>query len=84
MKTPLKRLVIAVTGDFGNQRTYPKIKHWVEESGGKFATNITPNVTHLICSLEHYKRSSPMGKPPHFGRASGQGEQRAHKLINAV
>ncbi|MCJ1425716.1 hypothetical protein MMC29_003616, partial [Sticta canariensis] len=60
MKDPLKRFTIAVTGDFGPQRSHEKIRQWVEANGGTFASNITPKVTHLICSRQHFKRSVTM------------------------
>ena len=55
MKTPLKRFTIAVTGDFGEQRSHGNMKNWIEVQGGKFSRNVTPQVTHLICSKEHWK-----------------------------
>ena len=84
MKTPLKRFVIAATGDFGEKRTHAKIKYWVEENGGNFATKITSDVTHLVCSIEHFKRSSPMGKSANPGRTSGECRYEASKLTSAL
>ena len=62
MKDPLKKCTIAVTGDFGKTRTTEKLKHWIEKNGGTYATKIDGDVTHLICSLEHFKKSVSMGK----------------------
>lgn len=61
MKVPLTGFTIAVTGDFGPQRSREKIRQWVEANGGTFTFNITPGVTHLICSREHFKRGVAMG-----------------------
>ncbi|KAL8745143.1 MAG: hypothetical protein Q9190_002701 [Brigantiaea leucoxantha] len=66
MKSPMKKFTIAVTGDFGALRTHEKIRQWVENNGGTFALNISPDVTHLVCSKEHYKRSVTMGMVQKF------------------
>jgi hypothetical protein len=58
----LKRCVIAVTGDFGKDRTHSKIRKWVEANGGVFALQVSHEVTHLVCSTEHFKRNAPMGE----------------------
>ncbi len=61
MKYPLKPFTIAVTGDFGESRGHDKMKQWIIRNGGKFAMDISPEVTHLICSKEHYKKAVIMG-----------------------
>ena len=61
MKDPLKALTIAVTGDFGPARTNDKIRQWVQVNGGTFSYDINLNVTHLICSNEHFRKGSKMG-----------------------
>ena len=61
MKNPLKRFTIAITGDFGKARSLDKLKQWIETNGGVFATKVGSEVTHLICSTEHYKKSVAMG-----------------------
>lgn len=61
MKNPLRRLTIAVTGDFGKVRTHEKLKQWIEKNGGTFVRKISDNVTHLICSKEDYKDGAPLG-----------------------
>ena len=62
MKDPLKKCTIAVSGDFGKARTMDKLRQWIEMNGGTFATKIDCNVTHLVCSKEHYKKSVAIGK----------------------
>ncbi|KAL8783499.1 MAG: hypothetical protein Q9195_009369 [Heterodermia aff. obscurata] len=59
MKYPLKRFTIAVTGDFGHARTHEKMKQWTEHNGGEFSREISNEVTHLVCSKEHYKNMAP-------------------------
>ena len=68
-KNLLKDFVIAVTGDFGPDRTEAKIRHLIEENGGAYAANIDSEVTHLVCSLAGYKKKVPKGKflIPMFG-----------------
>lgn len=62
MKDPLKGFTIAVTGDFGQDRSFEKIRKWVQANGGSFAYEITPRVTHLVCSKNHHKKDVIMGK----------------------
>ena len=57
----MQGLTIAVTGDFGESRGHDKMKQWILHNGGRFASEISPRVTHLICSKEHYKKSVSMG-----------------------
>ena len=61
-KQPLKRLTIAVTGDFGEQRSVEQMRKWIHVNGGKFAYDVSAEVTHLVCSKEHFKKSVTMGK----------------------
>lgn len=53
--------VIAVTGDFGPNRTTDKMKSWIQHHAGRFSNEISSNVTHLICSKEHFKKEVAMG-----------------------
>ena len=57
----LKKCVIAATGDFGTDKSDRNIRSWVEYHGGTFTSNITSEVTHLVCSHDHYKRNVQMG-----------------------
>ena len=61
MKYPLARFAIVITGDFGKERTYEKMKQWTEANGGKFVREISRTVTHLVCSKEHFKAKAPLG-----------------------
>ncbi|MCJ1246397.1 hypothetical protein MMC30_003604 [Trapelia coarctata] len=61
-KEALKKCTIAVTGDFGKEKTYEKIKHWIEFQGGSMATKVEVKVTHLVCSHEHFKKNVTMVK----------------------
>jgi hypothetical protein len=65
MKDPLKKVVIAITGDFGGKsRSIENIKRWIESNGGKYSTKIEDGVTHLICSKENWKKQVPAGITP--------------------
>jgi hypothetical protein len=59
MKDPLDNFVIALTGNFD---AGDKIRSWVQNNGGKWATSITKDTTHLICSKEHFKKDMALGK----------------------
>ncbi|KAI9680657.1 MAG: hypothetical protein M1817_004097 [Caeruleum heppii] len=65
MKSPLKGLVIAVTGDFGAAHSHKDVQRWVEGNGGTFVDVIKEDdgVTHLICSLDDYV--AKVGKVKH-------------------
>lgn len=62
MKDPLKRFTIATTGDFGEQRGHEKMRHWIQYNGAKFVHEISADVTHLICSKEHFQKETMMGR----------------------
>lgn len=67
MKEPLKNRVIAVTGDFGQARTHENLKRWIEANGGKWASTVTKDATHLISSKEHWTRQTVLGtRSNHF------------------
>ncbi|KAF2452971.1 hypothetical protein BDY21DRAFT_375163 [Lineolata rhizophorae] len=72
MKNPLSPFTIAISGDFGEARSHENVKRWIENNGGKYATAITKDTTHLICTREHYKRKVTMVK---------QAEQHKHIKI---
>ncbi|MCJ1472638.1 hypothetical protein MMC13_001287 [Lambiella insularis] len=60
MPTGFKDCVIAVTGDFGSNKSHDKIKKWIETQSGRFVTKISADVTHLVPSKEHFKRQVAM------------------------
>jgi hypothetical protein len=61
-KNSFKDAVIAATGDFGPGRTHLDIKRWVDTNGGTFVTSLTEEVTHLICSQEHWRKKVAHGR----------------------
>ena len=62
MKAPLKKCVIAMTGDFGKDRTHETLKRWIECNGGKVAKEIDSQVTHLLCTRHDFRKPVKMGK----------------------
>ncbi|KAI4141163.1 MAG: hypothetical protein L6R39_005483 [Caloplaca ligustica] len=62
VKFPLTGLSIAATGDFGARRTHETLRRWVEKNGGQWATKMSDQVTHLICTKEDYRSRAPMVK----------------------
>jgi hypothetical protein len=61
MKDPLKRFTIAVSGDFGESRSHSAMERWIGANGGKFATAITDDTTHLVCTYEDWKQKAEKG-----------------------
>ncbi|MCJ1389867.1 hypothetical protein MMC18_002724 [Xylographa bjoerkii] len=53
-----KKCIIALTGDF--DKPYERIKKWIEIQGGEFTSKIDSNVTHLVSSKDHFKKSVAM------------------------
>ena len=53
--------VIATTGDFGWQRNQEMIRYHLKQRGAKYSTELSPDVTHLVCSLRDYKLGVPIG-----------------------
>lgn len=60
-KQPLKRFTIAITGYFGEQRSSEQMRKWIHNNGGIFAYNVSPKITHLVCSKEDFKKNVAMG-----------------------
>ena len=60
-KPIFQNFTIAVTGDFGANRSPEQMRSWIQNQGGTFAYEISPKVTHLICSKDHFKKSLKPG-----------------------
>ncbi|MCJ1281427.1 hypothetical protein MMC26_000746, partial [Xylographa opegraphella] len=58
MPNGFKRCTIALTGNF--DKPYEKVKKWIENQGGQCSARIGSNVTHLVCSEEHFKKGVSM------------------------
>lgn len=57
----LQNKVITLTGDFGESRSYAKIRQWIQAQGGRMVTGISSEVTHLVASKKHFEASVSMG-----------------------
>jgi hypothetical protein len=57
-----KNLLIAASGDFGSNRTHNDLRRWVETNGGNFTTRLSEEVTHLVCTNDHWNRQVDTGK----------------------
>lgn len=60
MGRSFRSVVLTSTGDFGDKTD--KIKQWVEANGGIYSKDITPNVTHLVCSDKAWKKGVDIGR----------------------
>ncbi|KAI9709830.1 MAG: hypothetical protein M1812_007622 [Candelaria pacifica] len=56
MKNCLENLTLAITGEFGSARSHENLRRWIKNNGGAFAEQIDDQVTHLICSMDHWKK----------------------------
>ena len=57
-----RNLDIAITGDFGGDRTIGKQKDWIQAHGGRYSRFMSSHVTHMVCSEEHYKQKVALGE----------------------
>ena len=58
---PLRRFTIAISGYFGEERSVERIRKWIHANGGTVAHDVSPEVTHLVCSKKHFKKDVAMG-----------------------
>ena len=82
MKHPFKGCIVAVTGDFGERRGIEKMRQWIQVNGGEFVQHIDVDVTHLICSKEHFLRDVTLGKLSSLRAAFRPGFVVEHLLSN--
>ena len=61
-RNPLKRCVIAITGNFPEPRNPKALERWVVNNGGKFSSTVNQDVTHLICTWDDWKDKAPKGE----------------------
>ena len=64
-KAVFKGLTISFAGSFsgtsGAILPYEQMAKWVTLHGGHYEKEVTEDTTHLICSIEEYKRKGPQG-----------------------
>jgi len=61
MKPILKGLVISLSGDLGPRWEHDAVARWIREHGGIYTKEVTPETTHLITSIEDFKKKSSQG-----------------------
>ncbi|KAI9845182.1 MAG: hypothetical protein M1837_005067 [Sclerophora amabilis] len=58
MKKILKNLTIGITGEFGEPRSHKNLQRWIEMNDGTHASVIDENTTHLVCTLEDFRKKT--------------------------
>jgi hypothetical protein len=56
----LSKLMVSCSGNVGQKPE--QLKKWVENNGGKWVSRPMKDITHLICSKEHWKREADDGE----------------------
>jgi hypothetical protein len=65
MKAIFKGLMMSICGNhfkFDKSLTYESIAQYITLHGGTYEREVTDDTTHLICSIEEYKKKGPQGK----------------------
>lgn len=73
LKQIFRGMEMSLSGSFtGCDKSLPhdQIAKWITLHGGSFEREVTDNTTHLICSIEDYKKSTPQGNYPLISLAS--------------
>jgi hypothetical protein len=53
---------MSFSGVFGGSNwTHEKMAGWIELHGGECTPEVTEETTHLICTIEDYKKQTPQG-----------------------
>jgi len=61
MKPIFAGKTFSLTGDFGEGWTHEKVAVWVTAHGGRYEREVTEDTTHLIASLENFKKRCKQG-----------------------
>lgn len=64
MKPIFRGKVMSFSGDFGENWTHEQMANWIKLHGGEYVREITEGTTHLICTIEDYKRKTVQGICP--------------------
>jgi len=71
MKAIFKGKVVSIAGTIMTTSkndpqpiTYDSISRWITAHGGTYEREVGPDTTHLICSIEDYKKRTQQGEPP--------------------
>lgn len=65
-KAIFKELTLSIAGNItntsGTHIAHEDIARWFTVHGGLYESEVTQDTTHLICSIEEYKKRGPQGK----------------------
>lgn len=63
MKEIFKGKVMSFSGDFGSEKgwTYEQMTAWVRAHGGTHVREVDEYTTHLICTIEDFKKKTAQG-----------------------
>jgi len=62
VKQIFKGLVISFSGDFGGDSwSHESMGRWFTLHGGVWEREVCEDTTHLICSIDDYKKKAPQG-----------------------
>ena len=61
LKPIFRGKVMAFSGDFGAGWSHDQMSNWIRLHAGEYVRDISPKTTHLICSIEDYKKRTPQG-----------------------
>ena len=53
---------MSFSGDFGKGWEHEKMAGWIKAHGGRVEREVGEETTHLICSIEDYKKRTSQGK----------------------
>jgi NAD-dependent DNA ligase len=54
-------LTMSCTGNFGGNWEHEKIRGWIKAHGGDWESDVSDDTTHLICTIEDYKKKTQQG-----------------------
>lgn len=52
---------MSLSGDFGKGWEREKMASWIKAHGGRVEREVSGETTHLICSIEDYKKRTSQG-----------------------
>jgi NAD-dependent DNA ligase len=64
MKQIFRRKIFSFSGDFGENWAHEQMADWIKAHGGQYEREVSANTTHLICTVEHYKKKTDQGMSP--------------------
>lgn len=63
MKQIFRGKVMSFSGDFSSIGwDHEKMAKWIKVHGGEYAREVNEDTTHLICTIDDYKKKTPQGR----------------------